>query len=102
MRVCGACGNEITCDEDNVLQCGHDAHAECLFEACGGDALKIACPKCRAVLLAPMVFGLKGPLMLVIYTVINLRGAVGALVPLAIVFALIQIGRICVNILTYF
>lgn len=102
MRVCGACGKEIECAEDNVLVCGHDAHAACLIEKCGGDLPRAACPTCGQTLFGAIFEGVNGLLMLMIYGTINVVGAYRALMPFLTVFLVIQVGRLIVNILTYF
>lgn len=94
MRICGACEKEIACAEDNILQCGHDAHAACLIERSGGRVETIACPTCNVLLFKMRVYGLNGIMALVLYMYISARGAWQAISPFLVVFLAIQFHRI--------
>ena len=89
-RVCEACKNIIEDEDDDVLACGHHAHADCLIERCNGDVPQIRCPRCEALLFGPVVHGLHLQILIPYYFMINILGAIHALVPFLVAFILIE------------
>lgn len=92
MSVCGACGNEVEHPEDDVLRCGHRAHAACLLAS--GAVETIACPTCRRTLFGVTVKAVNGPMMLVLYILLNLQGAWQAIFPFLLAFFVLQTCRV--------